>query len=156
MHCSVIYQPGLCLISHADSSPPKVGKFFRITDNALMNLLIWIFAIVLLGFWSVLAWLSHKLLQWAGQLPWEQTLQQVKELPVPALIAPWWQQLVDVLAPLLQVTQGIMDGLTQFAGAALPFLVGAVWLFGAMIIVTLAVIASGGVWWARRKRVSQV
>ena len=117
-----------------------------------MTILVWVLAVVLMSFWSLFAWLSHKLLQWAGQLPWEQTLQQAKDLPVPALIAPWWQQTVDLLAPLLQMTQGMLGGLMQFAGAALPFMVGAVWVFGMLAIIVLALLVSGGIWWFKRKR----
>lgn len=117
-----------------------------------MTILIWILAFVLMSFWSLFAWLSHKLLQWAGQLPWEQTLQQAKDLSVPALIAPWWQQTVDVLAPLLQIMQGLLGGLLQFAGAALPFIVGVIWVFGMLAIVALALMVSGGMWWFKRKR----
>ena len=119
-----------------------------------MTIFIWILAVVLMGFWTLLAWLSHRLLQWAGQLPWEQSLQQAKELQVPAIVAPWWQQMVDVLAPLLQVTQGSLGGLMQFAGAAVPFIVGAIWLFGILGIVVVTLIVSGGVWWFKRKRLN--
>ena len=117
-----------------------------------MNILIWILAFVLMSFWSLFAWLSHKVLQWAGQLPWEQTLQQAKDLQMPALIAPWWQQMVDALGPLLQVTQGMLGGLLQFVGGALPFVIGAIWLFGMLAIVVLTLMVSGGVWWLKRKR----
>lgn len=119
-----------------------------------MTIFIWILAVVLMGFWTLLAWLSHRLLQWAGQLPWEQTLQQARELQVPAIVAPWWQQMVDALAPLLQVTQGLLGGLMQFAGAAVPFIVGAIWLFGILGIVVVTLIVSGGVWWFKRKRLN--
>ena len=119
-----------------------------------MTIFIWILAVVLMGFWTLLAWLSHRLLQWAGQLPWEQTLQQAKELQVPAIVAPWWQQMVDALAPLLQVTQGLLGGLMQSAGAAVPFIVGAIWLFGILGIVVVTLIVSGGVWWFKRKRLN--
>ena len=119
-----------------------------------MTIFIWILAVVLMGFWTLLAWLSHRLLQWAGQLPWEQTLQQAKELQVPAIVAPWWQQMVDALAPLLQVTQGSLGGLMQFAGAAVPYIVGAIWLFGILGIVVVTLIVSGGVWWFKRKRLN--
>ena len=116
-----------------------------------MNIIVWILAIVLMSFWSLLSWLSLQLLQWAGQLPWEQTLQRAKELPVPVVIAPWWQQMVDLLAPLLQMTQGLLGGLMQFAGAALPFIVGAIWVFGMLAIVVLTLMVSGGIWWFKRK-----
>ena len=117
-----------------------------------MTVIVWILAIVLMSFWSLLSWLSFQLLQWAGQLPWEQTLQQAKDLPVPAVIAPWWQQMVDLLAPLLQMTQGLLGGLMQFAGAALPFIVGAIWVFGMLALVVLTFMVSGGIWWFQRKR----
>lgn len=117
-----------------------------------MTLLIWILAFFLMSFWSLLAWLSHKVLQLAGQLPWEQTLQQAKDLQVPAIVAPWWQQMVDALGPLLQVTQVMLGGLLQFVGAALPFVIGAIWLFGMLAIVVLTLMISGGVWWLKRKR----
>ena len=121
-----------------------------------MTILIWVFAFVLMGFWSLLSWLSFELLQWAGQLPWEQTLQRARDLPVPAVVAPWWQQMVDVMAPLLQMTQGLLSGLLQFAGAALPFIVGVVWFFGMLALVVLALLATGGVWWFKRKRANAV
>ena len=121
-----------------------------------MTIFIWVLAVVLMSFWSLLAWLSHRLLQWAGQLPWEQTLQNAKDLQVPALIAPWWQQLVETLAPLLQMTQEFLSGLMQFAGAALPFIMGAVWLFGMLGIVVVTLLITGGVWWFRRKRLNSV
>ena len=89
-----------------------------------MTLFIWILALFLMGFWTLLAWLTYKLLLWVGRLPWDQTLQQAKELPVPAFVAPWWQQTVDSLAPLLEMSQGLLAGLVQFAGAALPFVIG--------------------------------
>ena len=117
-----------------------------------MNILIWVLAFILMSFWSMLSWLSHKLLLWAGQLPWEQTMQQVKDLPVPGIITPWWLQMVDVLAPILQVTQGMLGGMLQFAGAALPFVIGAIWLFGMLAIVVLTLMVSGGIWWLKRKR----
>ena len=117
-----------------------------------MTSLIWILAVFFLGFWTLLAWLSHKLLLWAGRLPWEQTLQQIKDLPVPAFVAPWWQQTVDVLAPLLHMTESVLGGVMQFAGAALPFIIGIIWLFGGFAIVALAAVASGGIWWFKRNR----
>ena len=117
-----------------------------------MTVIVWILAIVLISFWSLLSWLSLQLLQWAGQLPWEQTLERAKDLPVPAVIAPWWQQMVDLLAPLLEMTQGLLGGVMQFAGAALPFIVGAIWVFGMLAIVVLTLMVSGGIWWFQRKR----
>ena len=128
------------------------GHNLPITYNQSMTLLIWILAVIFLGFWTLLAWLSHKLLLWAGRLPWEQTLQQIKDLPVPAFVAPWWQQTVDVLAPLLHMTEGLLGGLMQFAGAALPFIIGVIWLFGILAIVALAAVVSGGFWWFKRNR----
>ena len=119
-----------------------------------MTILIWILAFVLMGFWSLFAWLSHKLLQWAGQLPWEQALQQAKDLPVPAVVAPWWQQMVEVLAPLLQSMQGLLGGVLQFAGAALPFIVGTIWIFGMLAILAVTLLVSGGIWWFRRRSVT--
>ena len=89
-----------------------------------MTLLIWILALFFMGFWTLLAWLTYKLLLWVGRLPWDQTFQQAKDLPVPAFVAPWWQQTVDSLAPLLEMSQGLLAGLVQFAGAALPFVIG--------------------------------
>lgn len=130
----------------------KIGHYLRITYNPAMTLLIWILAILFLGFWTLLAWLSHKLLLWAGRLPWDQTLQQIKDLPVPAFVAPWWQQTVDVLAPLLHMTESVLGGAMQFAGAALPFIIGIIWLFGVFAIVALAAIVSGGIWWFKRNR----
>ena len=121
-----------------------------------MTIFIWILAVLLMSFWSLLAWLSHRLLQWAGQLPWEQTLQNAKDLQMPALIAPWWQQMVDMLAPLLQVTQGLLSGLMQFAGAALSFIIGAIWLFGMLGIVVVTLVVTGGMWWFKRKRLNTV
>lgn len=121
-----------------------------------MTVFIWVFAIILMGLWSLLSWLSLQLLQWAGQLPWEQTLQRAKDLQVPAVVAPWWQQMVDVLAPLLHITQELLSGLVQFAGAALPFIIGAIWLFGLLAIVVLTLLVSGGIWWFKRKRANTV
>ena len=133
--------------------------FLRISFVLLATerwLSIWILAVVQMGFWTLLAWLSNQLLQlagqWAGQLPWEQTLQNAKDLQVPAFIALWWQQMVDALAPLLRMTQGFLTGLMQFAGAVLPLVVGAVWLFGMLSISVLALVVSGGVWWFKRKQ----
>ena len=40
-----------------------------------MVMFIWILAVVLMAFWTLLAWLSNQLLQRAGQLPWDQALQ---------------------------------------------------------------------------------
>ena len=119
-----------------------------------MTILIWILAFVLISFWSLFAWLSHKVLQLAGQLPWEQTLQQAKDLPVPAVVAPWWQQMVDMLAPLLQTMQGVLGGLFQFVGTALPFIVGAIWVFGILAIVILTLLLTGGIWWFKRRQAS--
>ena len=121
-----------------------------------MIIFIWCVSFFLMGLWSLLSWLSVQVLQWAGQLPWEQTLQRLKDLPVPAVVAPWWQQMVDVMAPLLQMTQGLLSGLMQFAGSALPFIVGAVWLFGMLAIIVLTVLISGGVWWFKRKRANTI
>ena len=44
-----------------------------------MVMFIWILEVVPMGFWTLLAWLSNQLLQWAGQLPWDQTLQNAKD-----------------------------------------------------------------------------
>jgi fatty acid desaturase len=40
----------------------------------------------------------------------------------------------------------------QFAGAALPIIIGIIWLFGVFAIVALAAIVSGGIWWFKRNR----
>ena len=116
-----------------------------------MTLLIWILALFFMGFWTLFAWLTHKLLLWVGRLPWDQTLQQAKDLPVPAFVAPWWQQAVDLLAPVLEISQGLLAGLVQFAGATLPFVIGAIWLFDLLFIAGLAATGSAAVVWFRRK-----
>ena len=79
-------------------------------------------------------------------------MQQAKDLQVPAIVVPWWQQMVDTLGPLLQVTQGMLAGILQFVGAALPIVIGVIWLFGMLAIVVLTLMISGGVWWFKRKR----
>ena len=106
---------------------------------------------IVMALWTTVAWLSYLLVQWAGGLSWNQALQNAKDLQVPVFIAPWWQQLIDALAPLLEITQGFLSGLLQFAGTALPFVVGVIWLFGMLGILALALLVSGGVWWFTRR-----
>ena len=60
--------------------------------------------------------------------------------------------MVDALAPLLQMTQGLLTGLMQFAGAALAVVVRAIWLFGMLSVSVLTLVVSGGVWWFKRER----
>jgi hypothetical protein len=115
-----------------------------------MMIAIWLLALILLLFWSAFAWMIHALLGMLSGLPWEQVLSKLKGLSLPAPFGEWWVMMVDLLAPVLQVSLPLLQGLLSFAGGALPVIVFVVWLLGATVLLLIAIAATvGGVWWRK-------
>jgi hypothetical protein len=113
---------------------------------------IWLLAFVLLLLWSAFAWMCHALLGMLSGLPWEQLLSQLKGLSLPAPLGEWWAVMVDLLAPVLQVSLPILQGLLSFAGSALPVIVFVIWLFGTLALLIIAIAGTlGAVWWRKNR-----
>jgi hypothetical protein len=119
-----------------------------------MVIAIWLLALILLFFWSAFAWMSHVLLGMISGLPWEQVLGQLKGMSLPEPFGAWWTVMVDLLAPVLQVSVPLLQGLLSFAGGALPVIVFVLWLIGAVILVILAILATVGVAFWRKNHAS--
>ncbi len=116
-----------------------------------MVIAIWLLAVMLLLLWSAFALMSHALLGLVSGAPWEQLLAQLKAVSVPEVIAPWWTPMVDALAPLLQASLPLLQGLLSFAGSALPVVVIILWAIGGLILVLLAVAATvAAVMWRKK------
>jgi hypothetical protein len=117
-----------------------------------MVIAIWFIALIVLLFWSAFAWMCHALLGMISGLPWEQVLSQLKGISVPEPFGAWWMMMVDLLAPVLQVSVPLLQGLLSFAGSALPVIVFVAWLIGAVILVLIAVAATvGAVLWRKNR-----
>jgi hypothetical protein len=115
-----------------------------------MVIAIWLLAFILLLFWSAFAWMSHALLGMISGLPWEQVLGQLKGISVPEPFSAWWTVLVDMLAPVLQFSVPLLQGLLSFAGSALPVIVFVLWLIGAVLLLVLAIAATfGAAFWRK-------
>jgi hypothetical protein len=115
-----------------------------------MVIAIWLIALILLLFWSAFAWMSHALLGMISSLPWEQVLGQLKGISLPEPFGAWWAIMVDLLAPVLQFSVPILQGLLSFAGGALPVIVFVLWLIGAVILLLLAIAATlGAAFWRK-------
>jgi hypothetical protein len=117
-----------------------------------MVIAIWLIALILLLFWSAFAWMSHALLGMISGLPWEQVLGQLKGVSLPEPFGAWWTVMVDLLAPVLQVSLPLLQGLLSFAGGALPVIVFVLWLIGAVILLLIAVATTvGAVLWRKNR-----
>ncbi len=117
-----------------------------------MVIAIWLLALILLLFWSAFAWMTHALLGMLSGLPWEQVLSKLKSLSPPEPLGQWWSMMVDLLAPVLQVSVPLLQGLLSFAGSALPVIVFVIWLLGAFVLLLIAIAATvGGVWWRKNR-----
>jgi hypothetical protein len=115
-----------------------------------MVIAIWLLALILLFFWSAFAWMSHALLSMISSLPWEQVLGQIKGISLPEPLGAWWAVMVDLLAPVLQFSVPILQGLLSFAGSALPVIVFVLWLIGAALLLLLAIAATmGAAFWRK-------
>jgi hypothetical protein len=113
---------------------------------------IWLLAFVLLLLWSAFAWMAHALLGMLTGLPWEQVLSKLKSLSLPAPFAEWWAVMVDLFAPVLQVSVPILQSLLSFAGGALPVIVFVVWLLGALALLIIAIAGTvGAIWWRKNR-----
>ena len=109
-----------------------------------MVIAIWLVALVLLVLWSAFAWASHAVLGMIAGLPWEQVLSQLKNIHLPEPFGAWWAMMVDLLAPILQVSLPLLQGLMSFAGGAIPVIVVVLWLLGAIALLLLAIAATVG------------
>lgn len=109
-----------------------------------MVIAIWVLALVLLLFWSAFAWATHAVLGMIAGLPWEQVLSQLKSIHLPEPFSAWWALMVDVIAPILQVSLPLLQGLMSFAGGAIPVIVVVLWLLGAIALLLLAIAATVG------------
>jgi fumarate reductase subunit D len=110
-----------------------------------MVIAIWVLALILLLFWSAFAWMSHALLSMISSVPWEQVLGQLKGISLPEPFGAWWAIAVDMLAPVLQFSVPLLQGLLSFAGSALPVIAFVLWLIGAVLLLLLAIAATFGV-----------
>lgn len=115
-----------------------------------MVIAIWLVAFLLLLLWSAFAWMSHALLGMVSGLPWSQVMDQLKALNPPEPFGQWWAFAVDLLAPALEISLPILQGMLSFAGGALPVLVFVVWAFGALTLLLIASAATvGAVLWRK-------
>lgn len=113
---------------------------------------IWLVAFLLLLLWSAFAWMAHALLGMLAGAPWEQLLSQLKGISPPEPFGAWWSFSVDLLAPVLQFSLPILQGLLAFAGSALPVILIVIWALGGLILLVLAGVATfAAVLW-RKKR----
>ncbi|TAG24711.1 MAG: hypothetical protein EAZ37_15410 [Burkholderiales bacterium] len=113
---------------------------------------IWLLALILLLLWSAFAWMVHALLGMLAGAPWEQLLSQLKGISPPEPFGQWWTFTVDLLAPALQLSLPILQGLLSFAGGALPVILIVLWVIGGVLLLLLAAAATfAAVLW-RKKR----
>ena len=117
-----------------------------------MKLIIWFVALVFLAFWTGLMWLAHKLVALLAQWPWELALDKLKALPMPPGFADWWVEMVTMATPLLLWSQSLLQGLLQMSGSAMPVILFVVWLVGAGLLLTLALLLTGAAWWFQRNK----
>jgi hypothetical protein len=122
----------------------------------LLHLLVWVPLLTLLSLWSLGCWLAQGLLSWEG---WRRAIDWTKELP-PLDLPPWlsewlgldwldWlrQQLVE-WGPELQLwVAGLPD-----LGGWLAWLIGAVWVVGAVTLVLIGLVCSVAIAAIRRGR----
>jgi hypothetical protein len=99
---------------------------------------IWLLAFLLLLLWSAFAWMTHALLGMIAGAPWEQLLSQLKGISPPEPFGAWWAFTVDLLAPFLQFSLPILQGLLSFAGSALPVILIVIWAIGGLVLLLLA------------------
>lgn len=117
-----------------------------------MLVAIWLLALILLLFWSAFAWMCHAVLGMISDAPWEQLLTQLKDLSFPEPLGQWWSTMVDILAPMLQASLPILQGLLSFVGSALPVIVIVFWALGVLALLLVAIAATlGAIWWRKSR-----
>lgn len=117
-----------------------------------MVIAIWLLAFLLMLLWSAFVWMTHALLGMIAGAPWEQLLKQLKGISPPEPFGAWWAFSVDLLAPVLQFSLPLLQGLMSFAGGALPVILVVLWAVGGLILLALAIAATfAAVLW-RKKR----
>ncbi len=119
-----------------------------------MVIAIWLLALILLLFWSAFVWMSYALLGMVAGAPWDQLLSQLKGLSLPEPLGQWWVMMVDLLAPTVQLTLPILQGLLSFAGSALPVMVGVIWVLGSLAVLLVTIAATIALVWWRKSRAS--
>ncbi len=111
-----------------------------------MHLFIWICTFFLLALWSAAAWGLHRLLgldpSWVGDLK-----PLIDSIPYGAVIDAWVPGWRELLQTLVDLTQSLLRGL----GSAAPWLVGAVWAVGALLLLGAGALGSGIVTLVRRQ-----
>lgn len=111
-----------------------------------MHLLIWIFALVVLGLWTLTAWGLAAVFgldpNWVGDL--KPLIEQVPFGEVLGVWVPGWESLLLALVDTTRVLLGWLGG----AGVVVVWIV---WAIGAALIVGTAAIGSAVVALVRRK-----
>ncbi|MBS7808084.1 hypothetical protein [Variovorax sp. PCZ-1] len=121
-----------------------------------MVIAIWLLAFLLLLLWSAFAWMTHALLGMLAGAPWEQLLSQLKGISPPEPFGAWWAFTVDLMAPVLQFSLPILQGLLSFAGGALPVILIVIWAIGALILLALAGVATfAAILWHKKRAISK-
>jgi hypothetical protein len=114
-----------------------------------MIIAVWIVALLGMALWSLVAWGTHAVLtidpQWlgdlaplTGQVPYAETL---------AHWVPGWQELVRTSLEAMQTV-------LAWVGAGAPAVVIAIWLFGTVLLVGIAIVLTIAIRLMRRKAAS--
>ena len=111
-----------------------------------MQLLIWSLAVLAVTVWSLMAWAAHRLLamdpSWVGEVG-----RTAADGPLGAWFERWWPGASEMLARSAELMQSMLAGL----GALAPWLVGAVWALGALVLLGGAGVLSLALrWWRGR------
>jgi hypothetical protein len=127
-----------------------------------MQLLIGFLGIVLLVLWSGAVWLGYAAISLVLTVPWDQALAALRQIEMPALLRPFlepflgsaWSAWVGALAPLLQSSGQLIQGLSHWVVSALPFIAWGVWSLGGMALLAGLVAASVGIGFIKRQRLN--
>jgi hypothetical protein len=122
-----------------------------------MHLLIWLTAILFLGFWSASVWLLYAGAQLALTMPWDQAIAAIRAIEVPAVLRPFlepfgaeaWIGMVEAFGPLMQWVSSLFQGSAGALAGALPVLAWLLWGIGALMLIGLAAAGSVAVWLVR-------
>jgi hypothetical protein len=127
-----------------------------------MQLLIGFLGIVLLVLWSGAVWLGYAAVSLVLTVPWDEALAALRQIEMPALLRPFlepflgsaWSAWVNALAPLLQSSGQLIQGLSHGVVSALPFIAWGVWALGSMALLAGLVAASVGIGFIKRQRLN--
>ena len=111
-----------------------------------MQLLIWSLAVLAVTVWSLMAWAAHRLLamdpSWVGEVG-----RTTAAGPLGTWLELWWPGAAELLSRSAELAQSMLAGVGAFA----PWLVGAVWALGALVLLGGAGALSLALrWWRGR------